>query len=56
MADRQLPLEPTERIDPLTQATRVPGHDAVCVCAGDVEGAYECRWPWCTWKPIIEED
>jgi hypothetical protein len=41
--EKQLPLEPTEHIDPKTIVTLTPGIDAVC------EGglAHKCRYPFC---------
>jgi hypothetical protein len=51
-ADRQLPLEPTERIDPSTQVQHVPGTDAVCPV-----NSRDCRWPFCPcFAQTLEED
>lgn len=42
MTDPQLSLIVTERVEQGTQATRVPGVDAVCECARAA-----CGWPFC---------
>lgn len=57
--DRQLPLEPTIRIDPSTLVEHMPGTDAVCICNGRDERAcmYEpCLWPFCDWKHQPEQE
>ena len=45
MTDRQLPIQPTEHINPRTQVLLMPGTDAVCE-AGKTADA--CRYPFCT--------
>lgn len=57
MTDRQLPLEPTTRIDPSTLVEHMPGTDAVCICA-DLAGRWpsRCLWPFCRWKDHYKED
>lgn len=52
MIDRQLPLEPTEHINPATIVELMPGIDAVC------EGGkgHGCEFPWCTCFACDKED
>lgn len=52
MTDRQLPLEPTARINPRTQVELMPGTDAVCPAAP----VRPCAWPFCACFANDKED
>lgn len=47
MADPQLPLEPTIRIDPSTLVEHMPGTDAICLS----DRGHDCGWPFCPCFP-----
>jgi hypothetical protein len=54
---RQLPLEPTEHINPRTIVELMPGTDAVCMCGYGLPNAFqlECLWPFCGWKDHLPD-